>query len=195
MLMLAATTETLEVITLTTAPLDSTVTYADLNQTVPSFNPAVQRSNISTIATTTVTNAPAASVQRQIKLIMLVNKDLANSQTFTLQTSVSGTKTVLFNQVVLAAGEVWEYSDGAGVVCFSPFAQRKMVSNVTLINPPTITSQWLVNEPDVRDILQKLLAEQRTTNVLLVRAANGDSSQDIGELDNMQTDNYLNLNN
>lgn len=165
MIILAAATETMEVITTTTAPTDVLVSYVDITTTT--FAPNSQQTPLTTATTTTVVSAPAASTQRQLKVLLITNKDTTNSQTITLQKSVSGTKTVLVPSTLLKAGEVLQYIDGMGFSVLDPFSRPKGVASTTLVNTPGITNPYAVLDSDVVMLLDRILSALKITNVIL----------------------------
>jgi len=100
--LLTATTEILELTTSSTASTDYIVSYADL--TSSTFTPGSTQGNITTATTTTILSAPAASTQRQVKLITVRNKGTA-SQTVILKKDVSGIEYFLTGAVALNSGD------------------------------------------------------------------------------------------
>lgn len=116
MILLKATTEILEVFTTTTAALDYSVSYADITTTA--FTPSTAEGKITTATTTIITTAPAASTQRQIKLITISNVSGATN-TVTVKKDTSGTEYQLMTPTVLLAGEVLQYMDGQGWIYYS----------------------------------------------------------------------------
>jgi len=96
--LLTATTEIIELTTSTTASTDYTVSYVD--HTSSTFTPGSTQGNITTATTTTILSAPAASTQRQVKLITVRNKGTA-SQTVILKKDISGTEYFLTGTITL----------------------------------------------------------------------------------------------
>lgn len=166
MILLTNTNESLELVTSLAGSVDYTASWADITST--SFAPAAGQGNIATAATTTIVAAPAASTQRQVKLITLRNRDI--SQTVYLQKNVGGVLVRMTPDVVLVAGEVLQYLDGQGFSVLDPFARPKQASSATLVNPPTANNQWPTTDADVEQILSRLLAEMQLTNLLLQTA-------------------------
>lgn len=111
MLLLTATTHTLELVTSSTSAIDYAISYADI--TSSAFTPDSVQGAISSATTTTILAAPASSTQRQVKLMTIVNKGTAN-QVLTLQKDVSATNYELLPEVTLAANETLVYTDGIG---------------------------------------------------------------------------------
>lgn len=117
MIILKATTETLQVTTTSTAALDYSVTYADITTT--SLSPSTSEGTIVGALTTTILTAPAASTQRQIKLVTIANRDTALSSTLTIKKDISGTAYILAPSMTLSAGETIQYMDGKGWVYYA----------------------------------------------------------------------------
>ena len=165
MIILAGTTETLEVISSTTAPTDVLVSYVDITATT--FVAGSQQVAITSAATTTILTAPVASTQRQAKVMYITNKDTVNSQTITLQKAVGAVKTVIAPATLLKAGEVLQYVDGMGVSVLDPFSRPKQASSSTLLNTPGVVNPYYVTASDLEKLVTLLLIEQKTTNLIL----------------------------
>lgn len=100
---LDATTKTLEVTTTgTTVSMDYVVSYVD--GTTTTFVPGTNQGNIASATTTAILAAPAASTQRAVSLITLVNK-AAVANTVQLKVDVSATEYAMTPVITLAAGE------------------------------------------------------------------------------------------
>ncbi len=112
MIILSATTETLEILTSAAVSTDYYISWADI--TSSSFTAGQSNGNISTATTTTVVTAPGASTQRQIKFVSIRNRTSTSSQTVTVKHDLSGTERYITADVVLAGGEIFEYNDGQG---------------------------------------------------------------------------------
>lgn len=115
MLILDATTQSITVTTTLAKNIDYLASWSD--HTTTTLTPGESKGSITTAATTTIVAAPAASTQRQIHYISLVNKD-TSYQTLTVHHDTSGTKTTISpNNVVLQAGESIVFSkDGFSVL-------------------------------------------------------------------------------
>lgn len=86
---LSATTESLELVTTTTAALDVVISY--IEYTASAATPAAAQTAITTATTTTILAAPGASTQRQVKRMTIRNTSATSTNTLTLQKDVSGT--------------------------------------------------------------------------------------------------------
>lgn len=112
MIILKATTETLEITTSTTSAIDYSISFVDITAT--SFVPSTNEGKITTATDSTILSAPAGSTQRQVKLITITNRDATNSNTVLVKKDISGTEYYLTPVATLRAGEVMEYTDGQG---------------------------------------------------------------------------------
>ena len=116
------TTDSLEVVTTTTAAIDYTASWADHTSTA--FVPGKSAGQITTATTTTVVAAPAASTQRQLKELVLKNTSTTASNTITVQRDVSATNRTMFS-FTLAPNE-WMTMDSNGTtVLYTQFGQSK----------------------------------------------------------------------
>ena len=111
-MLLAATTESLELETSAAVSVDWSVYWAD--HTTTTFTPGAGQGNVATATTTTIVASPAASTQRQIKKISVRNRSSTAAQTVTLKKDVSGTEYHETPPITLQPGETLVYLDGAG---------------------------------------------------------------------------------
>lgn len=95
-------TDSLEVVTTTTAAIDYTASWAD--HTATTFTPGKSAGQITTATTTPVVAAPAASTQRQLKELTLRNVSATTVNGITIQRDVSATNRTM-SGFTLAAGE------------------------------------------------------------------------------------------
>lgn len=110
MLILASTSESIEVVTSAAGSVDFVVGYADHTTTGATAGSSL--GNITTATTTTVVAAPAASTQRQVREISLRNAG-TDANHITVQIKPSGTaRTVI--KAALQPGESLAYSAGQG---------------------------------------------------------------------------------
>lgn len=113
MIFLNTINEVLKITTSTTANLDYQINYVDVIPTA-SATPSSSQGKITTITTTTVLTAPAASTSRQIKSIFITNNSTTNANTITVSKSVSGVDYTLTSSIVLQAGANITYESGIG---------------------------------------------------------------------------------
>lgn len=114
MIILKATTETLELTTSSAADIDYSVSYADITTTT--FSPSTNEGKIVSVTTTPICVAPGASTQRQIKMITITNRHASTSNTILVKKDISGTEYYLTPVVILLAGETVQYIEGTGWV-------------------------------------------------------------------------------
>ncbi len=113
MIILDATTKTLEIDlagAITTSQLPVVVSYADVTTTA--YTPASTDMATNSTTAVTIVAAPAASTQRQVKLLTVYNADTATA-TVTVQLNNNGTLRPLV-VVTLAVGSTLIYTDGEG---------------------------------------------------------------------------------
>jgi hypothetical protein len=123
MILLKATTETLTLTTSTIADIDYSISYADI--TTSTFSPSTSEGKIITATTTTVLTAPAASTQRQVKLISITNRHASTTNTVVISKVVSGTSYYLTPVATLLAGESMQYMDGQGWIFYTSTGAQK----------------------------------------------------------------------
>jgi hypothetical protein len=107
---LTATNQLLEVVTTAALALDVTSSF---RQSGASTTPDSQTAAVATATTTTIVAAPAASTQRLVDDIEIVNKG-AGSQTVTVQKDVGGTNFVVFGPCTLAQNERIQFTNDRG---------------------------------------------------------------------------------
>lgn len=117
MIILKATTESLQMVTSSTATIDYSISYADLTPTT--FAPSSSEGSITTATTTTVLAAPAASTQRQVKLLSITNRHATLSSNVYVHKRISSTNYVLMPTATLLAGETMQYLDGQGWIYYA----------------------------------------------------------------------------
>lgn len=111
MLILALTTDKLQVITSGTAAIDVHASFMDVSGST--VTPGKQNTAISSATTTDVVAAPASSTYRNVKTLNLRNKDASASNTVTVQYNQNATLFEL-HKVTLRPGEALEYIEGVG---------------------------------------------------------------------------------
>jgi hypothetical protein len=117
MILLKATTESLQLVTSSTAAIDYSISYADITTTT--FTPSTNEGKITTAATSAVLAAPTTATQRQIKLITISNRDASLSDIVYLQKLITATSYNLTPSFTLLAGETAQYMDGQGWTYYS----------------------------------------------------------------------------
>jgi hypothetical protein len=115
MISLTTTSQILEVTTSATTAVDVLVSYVD--HTTSGGLLGDQNTLITTATTTTVLAAPAASTQRQVKMINIMNTG-ATANIITVKKDISATEYDILT-VSLAQNERLEYLDGKGWTAFA----------------------------------------------------------------------------
>lgn len=131
MILLDATTKSLELVTSAATNVDYLVTYAD--NTTSAFTPGATDGQITTATTTTILAAPASSTQRTIKLITVLNTSTTTSNSVKLQYDVSGTNRIISPNFSLGPGESLRYTQEEG---FRVYLASGGVKNVK--RPPVV---------------------------------------------------------
>lgn len=137
MIILKNTTESLELITTSSAAIDVSCSFVDI--TTSTIAPSSQETLISSNTTTTILAAPAASTQRQVKLITIKNHGTV-SNTITLQKDISSTNYILYS-CSLSPGEFVTYTDGVGFskyVADGSFASISNINKAPILNATSI---------------------------------------------------------
>lgn len=109
-MILSGTTDTLELVTSTTASTDWSIAWVD--HTAALGSPGSAQGNVASATTTLVAGAPGAGASRQIKALAVVAR--GGAQTVRLQKDVSGTEYWLSPTVSLQAGEALTWTDHGG---------------------------------------------------------------------------------
>ena len=128
MILLKATTETLEITTSSVADIDYSISYADITATT--FLPSTSEGKITTATTTTALTAPAVSTQRQIKLISITNRHASTTNTILVKKDISGTEYYLTPVATLLAGETMQYVDGQGWLFYTSTGTLKVNGSI-----------------------------------------------------------------
>ena len=124
MLILASTSESLEIITSAAGSVDYVAGYAD--HTTSGATAGSATGNISTATTTTAIAAPAASTQRQIREVTVRNAGTAATHV-TVQLKPSGTARTII-KAALQPGETLAYSAGQGWYSLDSAGREKTTS-------------------------------------------------------------------
>lgn len=116
MLILAATTDKLQLLTSAAVTVDVHASWADLN--AGTVTPGKTNTAITTATTTDIVAAPASSTQRNIQTLVIRNKDAASAVDVTVIFDQNGTDFEL-HKVTLNAGQCLEYLEGVGFFTLS----------------------------------------------------------------------------
>ena len=131
MIFLTATSETLTLDTAAALSLDWSAGYVDIDSTTGA-TPGSEQGSVASVTTTTVVAAPAASVQRQLKSFIAVNKHAALTQTVTLNKVTGAGTFALARNVALAPNETLLWVDSIGFQVLDAFGVHKVAN--TLVN-------------------------------------------------------------
>lgn len=112
MLLLTSTSDKVQLVSSSTAPLEVHATYVDATS---STSPVPDRDNteITTATTTDIVGSPAASTWRNVQTLLIRNAHASTSNDVTVR-HTDGTTAVDVFKVTLAAGEAIQYLDGVG---------------------------------------------------------------------------------
>jgi hypothetical protein len=148
MLILATTTDSLEIITSAVCDVDYYTSYMDASNASPPVvdQPGRTSGNITTATTTTnVIAAPGGTKVRNVKFVSIRNAHATTPVDITVQVDVSGTNVELVKMTLLA-GDTLEYTEATGwfkvaalvgspaVYNFSTAAQSPAASDVYVTN-------------------------------------------------------------
>lgn len=139
MLLLTSTSDLIQVVTSGTQAIKAHASYVDVSGTT--ITPGRLNTAIASAATTTVVGSPAASTQRNVKLLSIYNSDASASDTITVQHTDGTTAIVLF-KLSLPAGYTLTFVDGEGWQLFNASGQFVQTANVsgTLLKLTVLTT-------------------------------------------------------
>ena len=113
MIFLNGTTETLELLTSSSADIDYQINWVDVIPAT-SATPGSSQGKITSATTTVITAAPLAGTSRQIKSIFIKNIHATTPNTISVSKDVSGTNYAISTDAIIQAGEIFVYEDGLG---------------------------------------------------------------------------------
>src|SRR3954471_17433140 len=125
MLLLASTSDKIQVITSAAGQVDVHASWVDLSGTT--ITAGRTNTRIGTATTTDVVAAPASSTTRNVKQLKVGNNSASVTNTVTIQ-HTDGTNVIVIEQVTLAPLERIGYEEGTGVRVFDS-AGREKVTN------------------------------------------------------------------
>jgi hypothetical protein len=141
MLLLASTTDKIQVITSAVGQIDIHASWIDLSGTT--ITAGRTNTRIGTATTTDVVAAPASSTTRNVKQLKVGNNSASVTNTVTIQ-HTDGTNVIVIEQVTLAPLERIGYEEGTGVRVFDS-AGREKVTNGGLPTGNSNTSDVVAN--------------------------------------------------
>ena len=112
MIILATTTDLVQIITGSTQAIKVHASYVDLNTSTSAITPGRLNTSIATATTTTVVASPAASTDRTVKYLSIQNTGVAGETVTVLHTD--GTTPINLQNITLNAGYTLVYTDGGG---------------------------------------------------------------------------------
>lgn len=113
-MILSATTESLELVTTSTANIAWTVSWTDYSTSATTITPGSNQGTVSSATDTTIVAAPSTNVARTVACITIRNTHATAKNTVTVQKDVSGTEYPLMPPVTLRAGEAMCFTHAAG---------------------------------------------------------------------------------
>jgi hypothetical protein len=127
MILLTSTSDVLRLLTGSAVSTDFHTSFVDI--TAASFDPSSTEGNTAAAGNSTLADAPAAGVKRQIKAIAIVNRDGVSAQTVTVQKQTGAGTFSLTPNVTLLAGESLQYIDTEGFTVLNAAGQIKTVGS------------------------------------------------------------------
>jgi hypothetical protein len=113
-ILLTSPSDFLELQTALGVSTDWTCSFVDVNFATSSFVPGSAQSNVAASLSTLMAAGPAAGLQRQIKYLSVVNRDLTLTQTVTIDKNSGGTAFNVTGHIPLAPGDSLQYVDSRG---------------------------------------------------------------------------------
>jgi len=146
MLLLASTSDKLQITTTQAVATDVHASFVDLSGTT--VTPGRLNTAISTATTTDVVASPAASTQRTVKSLLVRNKHASTAQVVTV-IHTDGTTAVELIKVTLGAGECLHYVEEAGFWTTDDLGRYKAVQYANIGQPTTNSLTTVVLGSDV----------------------------------------------
>lgn len=113
MLLLASTSDKIQVTSSAAVTTDVHASWVDINGTGTTVTPGRTNTSITTATTTDVVASPAASTYRTVKTLTVRNRHASSSQDVTVILT-DGTTAIELIKVTLAAGETLHYDESQG---------------------------------------------------------------------------------
>lgn len=129
MLLLASTSDKVQIVTTTTADIDVHASYVDLDS--GTVTPGRKNTKINTAATTDVVLSPAGTAIRNLKTLQIANVHASASNVVTIQ-HTDGTNVVQIESVTLLAGERIAYREGIGTRLIDATGVEKTSSPINI---------------------------------------------------------------
>lgn len=113
MILLSSTSDELRITTATGVTVDVHASWADLTVSTGATTADRKNTNITTATTVAVVPSPASGDRRTVKTLHIRNRHATSAETVTVK-HYDGTNTAELIQIVLLAGYVLHYDEGAG---------------------------------------------------------------------------------
>lgn len=138
MLLLLSTTDTIQLVTSAAATVDVVASIQDKTTSTGALASVSQRTAVTTATTTTIVNAPASGVERNIVELTARNKHATQACDVTVQLDANGTDYEIC-KFTLAAGDTLEYIEGIGWFTITNAAalDKRLVVTADVINATT----------------------------------------------------------
>ena len=156
MILLASTSDKIQVQTSSTADIDVHASYVDLSGST--ITPSRDNSQITSIATTDVVAPPGASTQRTVKSLFIRNKHATTANNVTV-IHTDGTTAVELIKVTLNAGYTLRYDEGNGFEILDAFGR-------TLLNNSDNGSNAAVNALNLVVLNTDVINNNATANTI-----------------------------
>jgi len=156
MILLASTSDKIQVQTSSTADIDVHASYVDLSGST--ITPSRDNTQITSIATTDVVAPPGASTQRTVKSLFIRNKHATTANNVTV-IHTDGTTAVELIKVTLNAGYTLRYDEGNGFEILDAFGR-------TLLNNSDNGSNAAVNALNLVVLNTDVINNNATANTI-----------------------------
>lgn len=127
MIVLNATTDSLELTTSAAVSTDYHFSFATVDAAALTFVPASNSANVATATTTTVVAAPSAGTVRQVKFAAVRNRSTTAAQTITIKVDVSATEFQVF-AATLQPGDTAVFTDAQGWSVLTSSGRKRVAS-------------------------------------------------------------------
>jgi hypothetical protein len=126
-IVLNATTDSLELTTSAAVSTDYHVSFATVDATSLTFVPSSNSANVATATTTTIVSAPSAGTVRQVKFASVRNRSTTTAQTITVKVDVSTTEYHVF-AATLQPGDTAVFTDAQGWCVLTSSGRKRVAS-------------------------------------------------------------------
>lgn len=145
-IILKSTSESLELLSSSSADLDYQINWADI-VLASGATPGSSEGKITSATTTTIIAAPSASTYRLIKSITVKNIHASTANTVTFKKDISATEYQLTGAITLQAGESVTYTDQESWIRFSSGGVKQETSVSFQVDVQTFTANGTWTKP------------------------------------------------